>query len=219
MFNPLVLPLTSIVLLSLFLCMEVKGRQAVPAQQQVPLQLPDPALDTTQSLMQALQDRKSSRTFSPEDVPLQILSNLLWAALGINRPEAGKRTAPSAVNWQEIDIYVASANGLYVYDAQAHVLQPVLAEDIRASTGLQEYVQNAPINLVYVADYSKMSGTNRQFYAAADTGFISQNVYLYCASEGLATVVRGLINRPVLARKMKLRPSQHITLAQSIGYP
>jgi nitroreductase len=126
------------------------------------------------------------------------------------------------MNWQEMDIYVATADGLFLFDAKAHTLKPVLAEDIRAMTGLQAFVQDAPVNLIYVADFSRMGGVaadQKVFYSAAATGFISQNVYLYCASEGLATVVRGLINRPALEKVMKLRPDQKVTLAQSVGYP
>jgi len=172
--------------------------------------------------MQVLKDRSSSRSFSAEKLPLQVLSNLLWAAFGINRPDSGKRTAPSAVNWQEIDVYVATADGLYIYDAKAQQLQPVLPEDIRAMTGRQPFVQEAPVNLIYVADFSRMTGTSQEdkdFYSAADVGFISENVYLFCSSEGLSTVVRGSIERTALAKAMKLRPEQKIILAQTIGYP
>ena len=172
--------------------------------------------------MQVLKDRKTSREFSPEKLPLQILSNLLWAAFGVNRSDSGKRTAPSANNRQEIDIYVATAEGFYLYDAKSHALMPVLAEDIREKTGRQPFVKDAPVNLVYVADLAKMgtaSQADKDFYSAADTGFISQNVYLYCASEGLATFVRAMVDRPILAKAMNLRPDQKIILAQSVGYP
>ncbi len=186
-----------------------------------PLQLLKPQMDGGKPLMQTLKERSSSRSFSRENLPLQVLSNLLWAAFGINRPESGKRTAPSAVNWQEIDIYVATADGLSLYDAASHQLRPVLAEDIRPLTGVQPFVKEAPVNLIYVADYSRMSGAataDRDLYSAADTGFISENVYLFCASEGLATVVRGSIDRAALAKAMKLRPDQKIILAQTVGY-
>jgi SagB-type dehydrogenase family enzyme len=179
-------------------------------------------MDGGRPLMQVLKDRSTSRAFSSEKLPAQVLSNLLWAAFGVNRPDSGKRTAPSAVNWQEIDIYVATADGLYVYGAKAHRLNPVLGEDIRAATGLQPFVKEAPVNLVYVADLAKtgmVSVEDRDLYTAADTGFIAQNVYLFCASEGLATVVRGSVDRAALAKLMKLRPDQRITLAQTVGYP
>ena len=186
------------------------------------IQLLEPQTDTGRPLMQVLKDRRSSREFSTEKLPKQVLSNMLWVAFGVNRPDSGRRTAPSAMNWQEIGIYVATADGLYLYDAKAHALKPVLAEDIRALTGRQPFVQEAPVNLVYVADFSRMGkakADEKVFYSAADTGFISQNVYLYCASEGLATVVRGLVDRPALAKTMGLRPDQRVILAQSVGYP
>ena len=192
------------------------------AEELKPIQLPKPQVDGGRPLMQVLKDRGSSRSFSSEKLPLQVLSNLLWAASGMNRPDSGKRTAPSAVNWQELDIYVATAEGLYLYDAKSHRLNPILSEDIRALTGRQPFVREAPVNLVYVADFSRMGrGTNeeKEFYSAADTGFIAQNVYLFCSSEELATVVRASIDRPALAKVMKLRPDQKITLAQSVGYP
>jgi SagB-type dehydrogenase family enzyme len=187
-----------------------------------PIQLPKPQLDGGRPLMQVLKDRRSSREFSPEKLPLQVLSNLLWAASGINRSDSGKRTAPTAANRQEIDIYLAMAEGLYLYDAKSHLLKPILAEDIRALAGRQPFVKDAPLNLVYVADLSRISrGTNdeKDFFSAADTGFIAQNVYLFCASEGLATVVRANIDKPTLAKKMKLGPDQKITLSQTVGYP
>ena len=186
-----------------------------------PLKLPEVKKDGGKSLMQALTDRKTTREFSNEKLPLQILSNLLWAAWGINRPQTGGRTAPSAVNWQEIEIYVAMQEGLYVYDAKAHALNPVLAKDIRAATGLQDFVKDVPVNFIYVADFSKITASDQDkiFYSAADTGFISQNVYLYCASEGLATVVRNLVDKPALAKTMNLKPEQRIILTQSVGYP
>jgi len=192
------------------------------AQELQTVQLLEPQTDGGRPLMQVLKDRSSSREFSNEKLPMQVLSDMLWAAFGVNRPESGKRTAPSANNRQEMDIYVATADGLYLYDAKAHMLMPVLPEDIRAKTGTQQFVQEAPVNLIYVSDFSKMGNAeeNKKFFnSAANTGFISQNVYLYCASEGLATVVRGLIDKPDLEKTMKLRPDQKVILAQSIGYP
>jgi SagB-type dehydrogenase family enzyme len=190
-------------------------------QEPQPIELPKPQMEGGKPLMQALKDRKTSREFSSEKLPMQVLSNMLWAACGVNRPD-GKRTAPTAVNKQEIDVYVAMAEGLYRYDANANALIPVLGEDIRAATGKQPFVKDAPVNLVYVADFAKMSGMpddQKEFYAATDTGFISQNVYLYCASEGLATVVRGYVDKPACQAAMKLRPDQKVILAQTVGYP
>jgi len=185
------------------------------------IQLPKPQTDGGKPLMQALKDRKTSRKFSSEKLPMKILSNMLWAACGVNR-EDGKRTAPTAMNNQEIDVYVAMSEGLYLYNAKANILVGVLAGDIRAATGRQPFVKDAPINLVFVADFAKMgnmSADKKEFYAATDTGYISQNVYLYCASEGLATVVRGLVDRPACQAAMKLRPDQKVILAQTVGYP
>jgi len=187
-----------------------------------PIQLLPPQMTGGRPLMEVLKDRKSAREFSPEVFPPQILSNLLWAAFGVNRPNSGKRTAPSAVNRQEIDIYVSTARGLYLYDAIKHMLMPILPEDIRALTGTQSFIKDAPINLIFVSDYSKMgraSDANKDIYSAADTGFISQNVYLFCASEGLVTVVRGLVDKDALSKAMKLREDQKIILAQTVGYP
>lgn len=191
-------------------------------QELKPLILPAPQTEGGKPLMQVLKDRHSTREFSSRSLPPQVLANLLWAAFGINRPDTGKRTAPSAMNWQEIDIYVATAEGLYVYDAKGNRLDPVLREDVRSSTGLQPFVKDAPLNLVYVADWAKTgkgSAEERNFYSGADAGFIAQNVYLFCASEGLAVVVRGSVDRPALAKLMKLRPDQRILLAQTVGYP
>ena len=190
---------------------------AVPAQELKPISLPAPQTDGGMPLMQALKQRKSGREFSSERIQPQVLSNLLWAAWGINRSD-GKRTAPSAVNRQEIDVYVTLADGLYLYNAKANQLDPVLKEDLRAATGSQPFVAQAPLNLVYVADQSKQLRPDDS-WAFTGTGAIAQNVYLYCASEGLVTVVRALVDRPALAKLMKLRPDQKITLAQTVGYP
>jgi len=170
--------------------------------------------------MQVLKDRKSTRDFRPDKLPPQTLANLLWAGFGVNRHD-GRRTAPSASNHQEIDIYVATADGLYVYDAEGNRLHAVLHDDVREKTGIQPFVGNAPVNLVYVADLAK-AGTDsaeRDMDVAADTGFIAENVYLFCASEGLATVVRGSIDRRALSSAMRLRSDQRIILAQTVGYP
>jgi SagB-type dehydrogenase family enzyme len=193
-----------------------------------PIKLLPPDMKGGKSLMQSLQERKTSRSFSTKKLPLEVLSNLLWSACGINRPDSGKRTVPSASNRQEIDVYVAMEEGLYLYNVKAHVLEPVLKNDLRKNTTTfpqpsRSSVEGAPLQLIYVADYSKMSvytnDEEKKFYSAADTGFIAQNVYLYCAFEGLATLVRGLVDREALAKDMKLRDKQKITLVQAVGYP
>jgi SagB-type dehydrogenase family enzyme len=204
----------------------VVGCVAVPelsiAQEPKPIQLPPPQTEIGKPLMQALKLRQTSRSFDSKPLPLQELSNLLWAADGINRAETGKRTAPSAVNWQEVDVYVALPEALYLYEPKTHSLTPVVAKDLRAATGKQDFVKDAPLNLVYVADLSRMkteSEDDKRLYSGTDVGFIAQNVYLYCASQGLAVVVRGSIDRPSLSQAMKLRPEQRVILSQTVGYP
>jgi nitroreductase len=192
------------------------------AQEAEVIKLPAPQMTGGKPLLDCLKARQSTRDFSTEKLSPQVLSNLLWAADGINRPDEGKRTAPSAVNWQDIDIYAATADGLFLYLPKEHALKKILGEDVRSATGSQDFVKAVPLDLVYISDYSKMQrGTeeDKRFYSGAHTGFISQNVYLYCASEGLNTVVRGLVDREAAAKIMKLRSEQHVTLAQSVGYP
>jgi SagB-type dehydrogenase family enzyme len=204
-------------LLALLLCPTITLGQELKA-----LTLPAPQTDGGKPLMQALKDRQSTREFGPQKLPPQVLANLLWAAFGINRPDTGKRTAPSAMNMQEIDVYVAIPEGLYLYDAKGNKLDPILAEDVRGATGVQPFVKDAPVDLVYVADLAKTgksSAEDKNFYTGADVGFIAQNVYLFCASEGLAVVVRGNVDRAALAKVMKLRPDQKILLGQTVGYP
>ncbi len=186
------------------------------------LVLPRPRMTGGRPLLEALHARCSTRAFSPRELPVPLLSHLLWAACGINRPQTGGRTAPSANNWQEIDLYVALARGLYRYQPHEHRLQPLSGADIRAKTGSQDFVAVAPVNLIYVADLTRIdvaSGDERRFYSGADTGFIAQNVYLFCASEGLGTVARGLIERRTLAQVMGLDPRQRVLMAQCVGYP
>ncbi len=204
-------------LLALLLCPTITLGQELKT-----LILPAPQTDGGKPLMQALKDRQSTRELGPQKLPPQVLANLLWAAFGINRPDTGKRTAPSAMNMQEIDVYVALPEGLYLYDAKGNKLDPILAEDVRGATGVQPFVKDAPVDLVYVADLAKTgksSAEDKNFYTGADVGFIAQNVYLFCASEGLAVVVRGSVDRGALAKVMKLRPDQKILLGQTVGYP
>ncbi|NQT22928.1 MAG: SagB/ThcOx family dehydrogenase, partial [Candidatus Omnitrophica bacterium] len=165
-------------------------------------------------LMKSLKNRQSSRSFSSRELPMEMISDILWAAFGINRPESGKRTAPSAMNMQEIDIYVAMKSGLYLYDSRENILSPVLERDIREFTGKQDFTQEAPLDLIYVADFSRMKGdeASKIFYSAVDVGFISQNVYLFCASKGLATVILGWVDKPALEKIMNLKDSQKVIL-------
>lgn len=192
------------------------------AQETGAIKLPPPETEGGIPLMQALKARHSTRAFGSKPLPPQMLSNLLWAASGVNRPQSGQRTAPSAHDWREIDVVVTTVDGAFRYDPPSHTLKRVAAGDIRALTGVQDYVATAPVNLVYVADLDRMNGASaddKAFYSATDTGFIAQNVYLYCASAGLAVVVRGLVDRDVLGTALGLGRHQRIILAQSVGYP
>ena len=202
------------------LMMSVMG--SALAQETGAIKLPPPETAGGMPLMQALKARHSTREFSRQPLPPQVLSNLLWAANGVNRPDSGKRTAPSARDWREIDVIVTTAEGAYRYDPPSHSLIRVVAGDIRQLTGKQELVARVPVNLVYVADLERMSeasAEDKTLYSAADAGFIAQNVYLYCASAGLAVVVRGLVNREALGAALGLGENQRIILAQSVGYP
>jgi SagB-type dehydrogenase family enzyme len=188
----------------------------------ITIPLPPPETEGGKPLMQVLSSRRSSREFSHEPLPLQLLSNLLWAATGVNRMDSGKRTAPSARDWREIDVYVVMAEGAYRYESPSHALAPIAAGDLRQLTGEQEFVSTAPVNLVYVANLDRMvdAGAEQQaLYGATDTGFIAQNVYLFCASADLATVVRGSVDRNALGAALWLDKHQRVILAQSVGYP
>jgi nitroreductase len=211
--------LTVTVLVVFVLAGRLGGRLA--AQDVQAVKLPPPQTDGGKPLMQVLKARHSTREFDTAKLPAQVLSNLLWAGFGVNR-EDGRRTAPSAMNWQEMDIYVFLAEGTYIYQARENLLKPVVAGDLRAATGSQAFVATAPLNVVYIADLAKTSRAQpeqRDSWSAAHAGFIAENVYLYCASEGLNVVVRGLVDKAALAQKLQLRPDQRIWLAQTIGYP
>lgn len=191
------------------------------AQQDSTINLPNPEIKGGMPLMEALNNRKTARSFQKGEVSKQLLSNLLWAACGVNR-ENGKRTAPTALNWQEIDVIVSIKDGLFWYDAQNNQLKLIKTGDYRNDMGKQAFTKDAAINLVYVADYSKMEDADekeKDFYSATDTGFISQNVYLFCASENLSTVVLGYIDREKMSELLELNNNQKIILSQSIGFP
>jgi SagB-type dehydrogenase family enzyme len=204
------------------LCMLVSFHGLLFAQEKT-LMLPDPEVSGGKGLMEALSLRQSRRDFSESEIPDQILANILWAANGVNRADSGKRTAPSAMGAKEIDIYVARADGLYLYDPDTHALVLKNARDIRSVVGKQGFTDQAPVGLIYVVDYTKfrsnVSKKDRAFYAATDTGFISQNVYLSCASEGLVTVVLGWVDKDALAKTMGLDEAEQVILSQPIGYP
>jgi nitroreductase len=171
--------------------------------------------------MQALARRHSSREFAAGPLSQPVLSGLLWSAFGVNRPDGG-RTAPSAINAQEVDVYVALPSGAYRYEAKSHTLQLVAASDLRRVTGYQDFVDEAPLDLVYVADHTRMRMipvAQRESYASACAGAIAQNVYLFAASNDLATVIRAWIDRAAMAEALGLSHDQQVLLSQTVGYP
>jgi SagB-type dehydrogenase family enzyme len=182
--------------------------------------LPPPEKEGGMPLMQALAKRHSSRSFDAAPLAPQLLSNLLWAAAGVNRDDLGGRTVPSAMNAQEVMVYLALPDGLYHYDAPTHALHLISATDVRRVTGYQDFVDNAPLDLVFVADFARMKlvpAAQRASYASAAAGAMAQNVYLFCASAGLATVIRAWLDRDALAHAMGLNNDQHVLLAQTVG--
>ena len=197
------------------------GTSGIAAKEATIMQLPPPGPDGGKPLMQTLKLRRSIREYADRALSQQVLSDLLWAAFGINRP-SGDRTAPYWRHIMVIDVYVAMADGLWSYDPKRHVLQQHAHADIRAVTGLQDFVATAPLNLIYVAHGERMQDVlpeERRLYASVDAGFIGQNVYLFCASEGLATVFRGAVDTKKLGQVMRLDPAQFVTFAQTVGYP
>ena len=196
------------------------GTSALAAQETTVQQLPPPRAQGGKPLIEALRLRRSIREYADRALLPQVLSDLLWAAFGINRP-SGDRTAPYWRHIMVIDVYAAMADGVWYYDPKRHLLQQHSRADIRAATGQQDFVAGAPLNLIYVAHGERMqdvSPDERRLYASVDAGFIGQNVYLFCASEGLATVFRGAVDTKRLAKIMQLDPAQFVTFAQTVGY-
>ena len=178
------------------------------------VQLPAPDRTGGKPLMEALNLRRSTRTFQEKELSLQQLSNLLWAANGFNRDD--KRTAPTANNRQELELYITTREALYFYDARNHSLREIKKGDLRGETGAQDFVAKVPLNLIFVVDMQKASGRE---YAFTGCGFVSQNIYLYCASEGLGSVVRGMFDKDKLHALLGLKETQEVLLTQSVGYP
>ena len=187
-----------------------------------PSGLPLPDRHGGRPLLQVLSARKSTKSFEPQPLSEETLSTLLWAAFGVNRPDSRKRTAASAMNSQDIDIYVVRAQGVCLYQAQSHKLTLVSAQNVCALAATQDYARQAPVHLIYVSDSHRIDDLLREkkpIYGAFHAGSISQNVYLFCASEGLGTVVRDSVDRAALGKALKLRPNQSIVMAQTVGYP
>ncbi|MBL8921433.1 MAG: SagB/ThcOx family dehydrogenase [Myxococcaceae bacterium] len=185
------------------------------------LALPPPQRQGGLPLMDALSRRRSTREFKPDPVPLPLLSSLLWAGWGVNRAD-GNRTAPSAMDCQELDLYVALPGGAYLYDAMAHALHLAAAADVRRVTGFQDFVDDAPLDLVFVVDHTRMKLVpvqERERYAHVAAGAIAQNVALFAASAGLGTVVRAWLDRAALSEALMLTHDQQVLLAQTVGFP
>lgn len=191
------------------------------AQTLSPIQLKAPEKKAGLSVMETLANRHSTREFSNKNLTLQELSNLLWAANGINRPEKGMRTAPSAMNAQEVDVYVCMEEGAFLYDAKSNQLQPVIQEDLRGLVGgKQTFVKNAPVVLLMVSDLSKLPGGNSEqtkLMAAIDAGIVSQNISLACSGLGLITVPRASMDKEALAQKLKLKSTQLLLMNNPVG--
>jgi len=183
------------------------------------IQLPEPRKSGGKPLMEALAERKSTREFSSEALTNQQLSDLLWAGNGINR-ENGRRTAPSARNCQEIDIYVVLPEGIYLYDSKTNSLLMKKLGEYRKDFIMQDFTPKPPLLLIFVANYDKMvnmTPENMEFYGATDCGYVSQNIYLYCSSENLNTVVLGRIDRDKI--KQLIGFNGKAILAQPVGLP
>jgi SagB-type dehydrogenase family enzyme len=189
-----------------------------------PIKLNPPELNKSVSLMQALKQRKSSRSYSDKKLTQQQLSDLLWSADGVNRPD-NKRTSPAAMGVYNTDIYVVLAEGIYLYEPVKQELKPVVKGDFRKATGMQDFVGKAAVELVYVYNPKDQKNPRmqvpqekRMVWIDVEVGCMVQNVYLYCASEGLASVVRGMIDQKKFGEIIKVKPEQ-VIIAQTVGVP
>ena len=175
------------------------------------------------AVMKAFADRHSERNFSEEKLSLQDLSDLLWAACGINRPEKGMITAPSALNRQDIDVYVIMEEGTYLYDPKAHELKPVATGDFRPLIAAgQDFAKKAPVSLLVVSELSRLGNADSEgtrLTGATDGGIVSQNISLFCAGCGLATVPRGSMDKDGLVKALNLSPTQLLVINHPVGYP
>lgn len=200
---------------------KIKARQA-HVDSAPTLALPPARSSGGMPLMQALLQRRSQRDFATTALPKPVLADLLWATFGVNRPALGGRTAPRALVLQDIAVYVALPAGLYVYEPVGHALHLAVLRDVRGVTGNQDFTAEAALDLVLVADHSRVQfvqAEQREAYAYAAAGAMAQNAYLYCASQGLATVIRAWIDRDALSAAMELNADQETLLAQTVGYP
>ncbi len=185
------------------------------------IQLNDPDMSRGSSLMQSLQQRKSVRSYSEKPLSTQDLSDLLWAAYGVNRPDEKKRTIPTASNVQDIDLYLFTAEGIYLYDASENMLNPVLEGDFRAEAGIQDFVGTAPVTIVIVSDlsrYRRGDEAARRRYAAMHTGSVSQNISLFCAANNMGTVAIGMLDYDAVKERLGLSETQIVKLSHPVGF-
>ena len=193
----------------------------IQAQELSVVKLKAPDKTRGSAVMQALNDRQSIREYTAENLKPQDLSDLLWAANGINRPD-GKRTAPSCRNFQDVEVYVVLPEGAYLYDAKEHALNPLTAGDFRGAVASgQEFAKLAPLSIVLVADMTKYGNMSEgsKLMAAIDVGIVSQNICLACAGLGLATVPRGTMDQATLRTALKLTDQHLLLLNNPVGYP
>ncbi|MDR1675878.1 MAG: SagB/ThcOx family dehydrogenase [Tannerella sp.] len=207
------------IVIALICCLTAAG---ISAQELQEIRLNAPDKTRGSATMKALSDRHSDREYSPQELSLQDLSDLLWAANGVNRPD-GKRTAPSAMNKQEIDVYAIRADGAYLYDAQAHSLKPVAGGDYRAAVaGSQDFAKTAPVCIVTVINLDKLGDPKAEhirLMGAVDAGIVTQNINLFCAAVGLSTVPRASMDQDELRKVLKLSDSQLPIMNNPVGYP
>jgi len=193
------------------------------AQELQTIKLNTPGKTGGLTVMEAFSNRKTVREFSNKKLSTQDLSDLVWAAAGINRPDAGLRTAPSWRNYQDIDLYVCFPEGMYVYNAKEHVLEPwAKGEFYPLLATIQPFVNDAPVILLLVTDFAKMKDDNeeqRMMIAGLDAGIISQNISIFCAGKNMVTVPRGFMDKEELKKVLKLKETQHIMLNHPVGYP
>ena len=197
-------------------------QKAAPATAPATIELDKPKLDAGLTVMQAIAKRHSTRAFDAKPLSKQALSDILWAAGGVNRPESQGIVIPTALGAKELDVYAMLPEGVYRYEPAQHRLTLVVPGDHRALAGKQAFAATAPLNLFFVADEARMKAKEaeaRAKFGAMTTAFASENVYLYCASAGLSTVVRGAIDVAALSKLLKLTASQKLYLGQSVGHP
>jgi len=210
---------TTKLFISLILCLT---GAAISAQELQVIKLSAPDKTRGTATMKALADRHSDREYDSKELSLKDLSDLCWAANGINRPD-GKRTAPSAMNRQEIDVYVVRKDGAYLYDPQAHALNPLTKGDFRAAVaGGQDFVKDAPVSIVLVINLDKLGDPAKEqtkLMGSVDAGIVCQNINIFCAAAGLSTVPRATMDKAELAKALKLKDTQLAIMNNPVGYP